>query len=180
MAYWLSSEPEPKVVDLDKHTDEEPYATWLKEFYTTLEGKESSKRISVPRPTLVRRNDKKYLWKNFGDICSAIERDGSHVTAWLGSELSNPDLLMAQNGSTLTFPKKIREDQLATLLTTYLRLYVLCPKCKGGPTLLTKVSSLRKTLMACVMCGDLGAMPPILKGYKAKAKGERRRERMEK
>jgi len=176
MAYWLSSEPKVDGGSQD-YEREEPYATWLKEFYVSLKGKESAERLGVPRPLLVRGDDKKYRWNNFGDVCQVIKRDGSHVTAWLGAELSNNDLLMTPDGSVLTFPKRIREDQLATLLTTYLRLYVLCPKCKRGPTLLTKVPSLRKTLMACVRCGDLGAMPPILKGYKATAKGERKRER---
>jgi len=174
MAYWLSSDP--KVVE-EVEEREEPYATWLKEFYSALKGKTETKKFSLPRPVLSRGEDKKYRWRNFGDVTKAMERDGPHVAAWLGAELSTSDLLVAQDGSTLTFPKRITEDQLATLLTSYLRLYVLCPKCRGGPTLFTKVPSLRKTLMACVTCGDLGAVPPILKGYHATAKGDRKRER---
>lgn len=106
-----------------------------------------------------------------------MEREPAHLAGWMGSELSRSDLVVSNDGAILCFPKKITEAQVESLLRSYLDLYVLCPKCKSGPTLLTKVPSLRKTLMACVNCGDLGAMPPILKGYRATAKGERRRER---
>jgi translation initiation factor 2 beta subunit (eIF-2beta)/eIF-5 len=175
MAYWSSHEPEKKIKE--EVGREEPYATWLREFYSELEGKEARRRLAVPRPVIVRGDDKKYRWINFGDVVKAVGREPSHVASWLGSETSRTDLLMAPDGSTLCFPKRITEGQLGTLLTTYLKIYVLCPKCHGGPTILTKEPALRKTLMACVSCGDLGAMPPILRGYHARTKGERRRER---
>ncbi len=173
MAYWLSLQKEIK----DEIAREEPYATWLDEFYTQLEGKKVKTRLALPRPVLIKGDDKKYRWRNLGEAAKAMQRDPQHLTAWLSAEMSNSGLLLAPDGSSLCFPKRIGEDDLGKLLRSYLTIYVLCPKCKSGPTNLTKVPSLRKTLMACVTCGDLGAMPPILQGFHATSRGERRRER---
>ena len=174
-AYWLSEEP--AVVDEDVPRQEEPYATWVTAFYTALAKHPTRAKLVVPRPVVLQCDGGKSRWRNFGSIAKALDRDPQHMARWFEAEISMPGLLLAPSGETLTFPRKIKEGQVPSLLGRYMAIYVLCPKCGRGPMTLTKEPMLRKTLMACVKCGDCGAMPPILQGYRATSKGERRRER---
>ena len=77
----------------------------------------------------------------------------------------------------LILQSRIQNKHINSLYKKYLMVYVKCNDCKGLDTELTKDQSTRLQNLECKTCNATRTVASIQKGYHAKKRGERRKER---
>jgi len=107
----------------------------------------TQERFKIPRVDLFTEG-KTTIWRNFEDVCNAINRDPAQVLAYLLREIGTAGAL---DGRRVVFKGRVTEDQLSNRIKGFVDTYVLCSECGRPDTRLVKED--RITVLECDACG---------------------------
>ncbi|MFA5772427.1 MAG: translation initiation factor IF-2 subunit beta [Thermoplasmata archaeon] len=104
-------------------------------------------RFTVPEPDIFYEGRSTVL-KNFGDIISVINREQSHLLAYLLRELGTAGNV---DGKRAVFKRKLTPKQIDERIKAYVDIYVMCSECYSPDTKLMKDG--RVLVLKCDACG---------------------------
>ena len=111
-------------------------------------------RFKIPEPEVLYEG-KTTVLRNYGDIVDAINRESSHLIAFLLKEVGTAG---NQEGRRAIFKGRVPVKQLQDRITNYVDIYVLCSECCKPDTKI--IHEHRLFFMKCEACG---AKHPISK-----------------
>ncbi|CAH8624940.1 unnamed protein product [Heterobilharzia americana] len=120
------------------------------------------KLVMVP-PQMARVGTKKTLFVNFSTICRSLNRDQSHLTTYILTELGTQGSVDA-NGALL-IRGRYTSKHMEPVLKNYCRTYVLCGTCQSSETDLCKDS--RLLFLHCRRCGSRFTVKTVTSGFQA-------------
>jgi translation initiation factor 2 subunit 2 len=88
-------------------------------------------RKRLPLPQIERDGPRRSLWLNFLSTCSALNRPGPHVAAFISAEIGSNVSVAGESSERLCLSGAFRPKQVAQLLRQYITSYCLCVQCKG-------------------------------------------------
>jgi translation initiation factor 2 subunit 2 len=86
---------------------------------------------------------------NFGQIVACIRRSPEHFLKFLSKELASQ---CEVRGDRMILSRKLSSKEINEKIEKYVRIYVLCPKCKKPDTELENAGA--KTFLRCLACGE--------------------------
>ena len=104
-------------------------------------------RFKIPEPEVLYEG-KTTVFRNFGDIVDAINRESSHLIAFLLKEVGTAG---NQEGRRVIFKGRVPIKQLEDRIKNYVDIYVLCSECQRPDTRLVKEG--RTLTLECEACG---------------------------
>jgi translation initiation factor 2 subunit 2 len=104
-------------------------------------------RFKVPEPEVLYEG-KTTVFRNFGDIVDALNREASHLMAFLLKEVGTAG---NQEGRRALFKGRVPVKQFQDRIQNYLDIYVLCSECRRPDTKLIKDG--RTLILECEACG---------------------------
>jgi translation initiation factor 2 subunit 2 len=120
-------------------------------------------RFKIPEPEVLYEG-KQTVLRNFGDIVDAINREPSHLMAFLLKEVGTAG---NQESRRAIFKGRVPVKQLEDRIKNYVDIFVLCSECNRPDTKLVKDG--RTLILECEACG---AHRPV-KVHKAVQAGEK-------
>lgn len=106
---------------------------------------------------------RKTVLLNFIQICNAVKRPQKHVMDFLISECATSGSLDPWN--RLSLIGKFRQKELQTIISKYVKEYVMCTSCKSFNTLFKRES--RLNIIRCHVCGCTRVVNAIQFGFRA-------------
>lgn len=133
---------------------------------TEKQGKNGDGReiISVPKPTISRDGGAHVLIENFANIAIALNREPSHLQAYLTKEAGLSCTRAGEQGYSLRVRIRCRgfEELVGRIIRRYASAYVACHQCKTAKTeFLKKSASKDHTEMLCRQCNARRFVPKI-------------------
>jgi translation initiation factor 2 subunit 2 len=107
----------------------------------------SKARFNIPEPDALYEG-KTTVLRNFGDIIDAINREPSHLMAFLLKEVGTAGNL---EGRRAMFKGRVPVKQLVDRIKNYVDIFVLCSECQRPDTKLVKEG--RTLILECEACG---------------------------
>lgn len=104
-------------------------------------------RFKIPEPEVLYEG-KTTVLRNFGDIVDAINREQSHLMAFLLKEVGTAG---NQEGRRALFKGRVPIKQLEDRIKNYVDVFVLCSECHRPDTKLVKDG--RTLVLECEACG---------------------------
>ncbi len=124
------------------------YEDLLKKAYTNItEPTEFEDRFTVPPPRVFIEG-KTTVLENFAEIASILRRDQEHLMKHLLGELGTAGKV---EGTRAVFSGKFEQEQIATIIKSYVDDYVICSECGKPDTRLVKTE--RVLTLRCDACG---------------------------
>jgi translation initiation factor 2 subunit 2 len=120
-------------------------------------------RFKIPEPEVLYEG-KQTVLRNFGDIVDAINREASHLMAFLLKEVGTAG---NQEARRAIFKGRVPVKQLDDRIKNYVDIFVLCSECQRPDTKLVKDG--RTLILECEACG---AHRPV-RVHKAASSGEK-------
>jgi translation initiation factor 2 subunit 2 len=130
-------------------------------------------KLVLKAPQMSRVGGARVGWDNFKDTCSAIGRDPAHVQTFFATQLDTT-ANVAKGGSTLVLKGRLTNKQMEDGLRKYMEQYVACAVCGKTKTALEKDKRTKLVYLLCSTCGARRSVPPIVKGYHATNRRDRR------
>lgn len=151
------------VLTLDKLYDElyNKYPEYLKN---------DNLKIAYPK---LGRISIKTIWSNFNDTCESINRDSNHLACFVSNEL-NTDFSL-DNKNNIIMKGIYNQQQITSILSKYMKEYVICGICKSYSTCIDKDKVTRINYITCTKCRSKRAIQSIDTGFRAVKRGERRK-----
>ena len=149
------------------------YVDLLKIIYDGLDTTNSSEKLSIPHPQLVKMTGKKIIYANFPQTCEALKRSPEHFQSFIVSELST-DFSVDSNGR-LILKDKFKTSQMESIISSYLKQYVKCGECKKYNTELQKDQITRLTSLVCKECKSSNTVGSIKAGFHATTRSDRKK-----
>ena len=132
------------------------YKSMLKKAMERLPRKSTEeKRFEMPKIVSMAQGNKTII-RNFGEVLSALRRDGKHLAKFFFKQLATPGNI---EGNTLILQRKVSHSLLQKKLEDYIKEYVYCKVCGEPDTLLVRED--RITFMKCEACGARSAVREI-------------------
>ena len=164
--------------------DSEPdytYVELLERLYSELKasGREQatdSAKKTIPVPQMIRSGTKHTLWSNFEDTATALGRPPDHLQQFITSELGTDASVDGMR--RLNIKGRCLPTTMEKLVRKYIVEYVGCGTCRKLDTTLTRDPSTRLLFVQCALCGARRSVTPIKTGFRALAKGDRKKERV--
>ena len=104
-------------------------------------------RFKIPEPEVLYEG-KTTVFRNFGDIVDAINREAAHLMAFLLREVGTAG---NQEGRRAVFKGRVPVKQLEDRINNYVEMFVLCSECQRPDTKLVKDG--RTLILECEACG---------------------------
>lgn len=104
-------------------------------------------RFKIPEPEVLYEG-KTTVVRNFGDVVDAINREASHLMAFLLKEVGTAG---NQEGRRALFKGRVPVKQLNDRIKNYVDIFVLCSECGRPDTKLVKEG--RTVILECEACG---------------------------
>ncbi|KAF6771485.1 hypothetical protein AHF37_09589 [Paragonimus kellicotti] len=124
---------------------------------------DQKRRLVMVPPQMARVGTKKTLFVNFATICRLLNREQTHLTAYILSELGTQGSVDA-NGALL-IRGRYQSKHMEPVLRNYCRNYVLCGTCQSSETDLCKDS--RLLFLHCRRCGSRITVKNVTSGFQA-------------
>jgi len=124
------------------------YEQMLDEAYQNVERTEISERFEVPKVRGHHEGTKTVL-TNFLQITTTLRRKPEHLMKFLNKELASSSDI---SGERLILSRKLSSKEINEKIERYVKLFVLCPKCKKPDTELIEEKG--KVIMRCLACGE--------------------------
>jgi len=96
----------------------------------------------------------KTIVKNFSAILKTINRDEKHLFKFLTKETATA--ASVDESGRLILNGKFSQDQINTLLQSYIKQFVLCPECERPDTHAVEKQSVK--MLKCEACGAVSAV----------------------
>lgn len=133
----------------EKINDEDyPYVYLLERISKNITRKDRKKLI-LKRPDIVRINNHKCIWSNFGNICESIHRSKENVSEFILAELCSDGNI---DENRLILKTNFRQNIFENILQKYVNKFVICKECKNADTLLINENKI--TYLSCDTCGS--------------------------
>lgn len=116
---------------------------------------ETGDRFQVPKPD-IERSGQKIVVKNFGEIISAMRRDGNHLIKYLGRQLATSCNIQ---GNALIFQGRVSREILERKIDDYIKEFIYCKVCGKPDTKLIKED--RIYFLKCEACGARNSVRSI-------------------
>lgn len=145
---------------------------------TEIMDKEKLKSIminNIPLPTLAKDGTKKIIWTNYQETCTYLSREPQHLQSYIAAETGSETSIDGKNN--LVVKGKYTAQKFESLLKNYTRDYIECKTCERYKTTIERDSVTRIQNLCCSFCDTKSAVVPIKSGFKAVAKGERKKAR---
>ncbi|CAH8467545.1 unnamed protein product [Dicrocoelium dendriticum] len=124
---------------------------------------DQKRRLVMAPPQMARVGTKKTMFVNFTAICRSLNREQSHLTAYIVAELGTQGSVDA-NGALL-IRGRYTNKHMEPVLRNYCRNYVLCGTCQSSETDLCKDS--RLLFLHCRRCGSKITVKNVTSGFQA-------------
>lgn len=95
----------------------------------------NSKKIAIDKPDVSSANKRTFL-KNFRGICTKLNRDEEDIRSFFEKELKT-QITINQDGA-LVITGMYKQNGIMTILTNYIKEYVMCKQCSSCDTNLVK------------------------------------------
>ncbi|ARF11579.1 translation initiation factor 2 subunit beta [Klosneuvirus KNV1] len=95
----------------------------------------NSKKIAIDKPEVSSANKRTFL-KNFRSICLKLNRDEEDVRSFFEKELKTT-VTISQDGA-LVITGMYKQNGIMTILTNYIKEFVMCKQCSSCDTNLIK------------------------------------------
>lgn len=130
------------------------------------------KNLPIPAPDVRAAGTKKTCYVNIIGTCQALKRDPNHLKKFIETELITTSNF---NGDKqLIIRGRWRDQHIRSVLTSYVKSYILCEDCKSLNTKIEKNNSTRLYELKCNDCGAERTCKRIEKAFKTIAnKGQR-------
>lgn len=151
--------------DFPKGDEDYSYKYMTSRLFKMLGKALDNEKFILPLPILVREGTKKTIWTNFGETCSSINRDTSHVMKFFSSELVQP--ISTNPEQHLIVKMRLQQKQVENLLKHYIDIYVRCKSCKGHNTRLEYQQRHREHMVICDKCSAEIVVEKIKNGFRA-------------
>ena len=131
----------------------EPYMTYtdkflLEKLYTELEQVTSpNKKISIEKPEVSNANKRTFI-ANFRNICNKLNRKEDDVRLFFENELKT-SVTINQDGA-LVITGNYKQNGIMSILTNYMKEFVICKQCGSCDTSLIKENKL--LFLVCSKC----------------------------
>ena len=112
-------------------------------------------RFEVPRP-VCRIFGSRTLFRNFKEVCDALNRDPVHFLKYLSKEMATAGTF---DGTRAIFQGKFDSDTFQRLMKRYVDGFVMCPVCKRPDTKIAKEK--RLFFLVCEACGARSPVKPM-------------------
>lgn len=120
----------------------------LEKLYTELEQVITpSKKISIEKPEVSSANKRTFI-ANFRGICDKLNRKEEEVRIFFETELKT-GVTINQDGA-LVITGNYKQNGIMTILTNYMKEYVICKQCSSCDTVLIKENKI--LFLVCNKC----------------------------
>lgn len=121
----------------------------VERIYNLLENRDNKKKtVQIPIPTMDRLGGKKIVITNSDQICSKINRSVDHLFKFLCVECATDGSI--NENKQIILRCKLKPSQMKTLISTYLKKYVMCSICESYDTVIER--ELATDYIACSTC----------------------------
>ncbi|KAL3313723.1 eukaryotic translation initiation factor 2 [Cichlidogyrus casuarinus] len=124
---------------------------------------EQSNKLAMAPPQLARIGSKKTSFSNFAMACKVFNRDPSHLSAFICSELGTTGSVDSKGA--LIIRGRYFSKHIEPLLNNYCRTYVKCATCQSPKTVLDKDS--RLLFVHCLQCHSKITVKNVSTGFQA-------------
>jgi translation initiation factor 2 subunit 2 len=125
--------------------------TMIKRAYVELNQREK-KKVSFIQPEIKNHNRKSYII-NFKDFCIKLNRSQELVNKYLVKELNCQTSFNSNDiNETLKIDGLFKQNIIQSILTRFIKTYIICNNCKSGNTIINKVSRINY-----IICSDCNA-----------------------
>jgi translation initiation factor 2 subunit 2 len=130
------------------------YEEMLDRLYSALPEKtKRQERFEMPKAeSLIQGN--KTIVKNFSAILKIINRNEKHLFKFLAKETATA--ASVDDSGRLILTGKFSQEQVNSLLQSYIKQFVLCPECKRPDTNVIEKQGIK--MLKCEACGALSAV----------------------
>ncbi len=119
----------------------------VKRAYDMLNKREKKKNKFVEPSIIIK--DRKTFITNFDAFCTSINRDKNIVKAYIDKE-TNFASSLSGDMSQLKIDTSLRQTHLKTIITGFIKMFVLCQECKSSDTYIVKKN--RNSFTQCSFC----------------------------
>lgn len=119
----------------------------VKRAYDMLNKREKKKNKFV-EPSIINKDRKTFI-TNFDAFCTSINRDKSIVKTYIDKE-TNFASSLSGDLSQLKIDTSLRQTHIKTIITVFIKMYVLCQECKSSDTHIIKKN--RNSFTQCNFC----------------------------
>ena len=124
------------------------YEQMLEDAYENVERTKTSDRFEIPKVKGHHEGTRTIL-TNFLQLTISLRREPEHLMKFLNKELASSSEI---SGERLIMSRKLPSKEINEKVERYVKLFVLCPKCKKPDTEL--VNEKGKIIMRCLACGE--------------------------
>ena len=110
--------------------------------------KRDKKKNKFVEPTIIIKDRKTFI-TNFDAFCTSINRDKTIVKMYIDKE-TNFASSLSGDLSQLKIDTSLRQSHLKTIITVFIKMYVLCQECKSSDTNIIKKN--RNSFIQCNFC----------------------------
>jgi translation initiation factor 2 subunit 2 len=146
-----------------------PYDELLARVYAQMGDAETKKRVSVAQPKVSRLGTIRTCINNFRLISKQIERAEDHMCLFIQIEFGTTIAIDSATG-LVKIKGRFSQEQIETVISKYIRDYVLCKQCKSDNTILERREGL--TFLKCFNCRSTATVTTIRAVTKAKPNGD--------
>jgi translation initiation factor 2 beta subunit (eIF-2beta)/eIF-5 len=130
----------------------ESFDDMLDNLYSNLEFKNSSLKIVLTEPILI-KSGQKTIWKNVKEYLKLFDRDPEHFIDFINTDTATKVFWLTDSKSDgCLFQNKTKKDYVFEIMKKYIKTKVLCKNCQSIDTKLIKNKELRKYQLCCVNC----------------------------
>ena len=135
---------------IESKTPDELYEFLLDDIHENniMDFEESS--IKIFAPEIYFDITRKTVWKNFVNYPDYLNRDESHMIAFVNKELKTTTSKNKDNNLLINGRKNM--NQIKTILSNYININVKCAACKSINTNIFRNQSLRLDFIKCNVC----------------------------
>ena len=124
----------PSTVNNQIELELEARESFLDELAAKQSLKEGHETISVPSPSVIKDGGSHVLVENFCAIAQALNRDPSHLQAYLTNEGGMSCARAGQGGLRVRYRARGFSELVRRILRRYIMEYVTCQQCKSAKT----------------------------------------------
>lgn len=127
--------------------------TYSREFlvnraYSSLSKKDKKKNKFI-EPNIIIKDRKTYII-NFEQFCESINRDINFVKKYIDKETTFQSSLLSDDINQLKIDTSLKQQYLKSILTVYIKSYILCQECKSSDTKI--IINNRSQFTSCNTC----------------------------
>ena len=160
----------PKLYETKSNPTDQNYELALISIYEKLGVTTKCSKLIVEQPIVLPAGTRRTAFVNLGRVCKSIERDPSHFSKFLETELGTKAFVTSERQYVVK--GRFKMDQIKSITSNYVREYVLCPECNLHKTKLVREG--RLTFLQYELCHTKQTVKIVEVGYVANTQKRRK------